>query len=222
MFKHTLGALALVLGLSTIVACSKVGPGDTPSPSSSNWGVFADLHDEVRVRGLEDRRFDQDAYWRVISSIVRSDRFQVEVVGESAEGRPIRTISFGQGPVSVFLWSQMHGDESTATMALADLYSLVEEERDSQVVRAIRERLTVHTIPMLNPDGAQRFQRRNAQGIDINRDARALATPEGRILKAVRDEVAGGGLQPPRPGDRDPGGRDRSGGGHRPPFTPFR
>jgi hypothetical protein len=42
---------------------------------------------------------------------------------------------------------------------------------------------------MLNPDGAQRFQRRNAQGIDINRDARALATPEGRILKAVRDDV---------------------------------
>ena len=42
---------------------------------------------------------------------------------------------------------------------------------------------------MLNPDGAQRFQRRNAQGIDINRDARMLATPEGRVLKAVRDEV---------------------------------
>jgi hypothetical protein len=31
---------------------------------------------------------------------------------------------------------------------------------------------------MLNPDGAQRFQRRNALGIDINRDARALVTPE--------------------------------------------
>ena len=33
---------------------------------------------------------------------------------------------------------------------------------------------------MLNPDGAERFQRRNAQGIDINRDALRLQTPEGR------------------------------------------
>ncbi len=47
----------------------------------------------------------------------------------------------------------------------------------------------MHMIPMLNPDGAQRFQRRNAQGIDVNRDARRLQTPEGRLLKAVNDQV---------------------------------
>ncbi len=40
---------------------------------------------------------------------------------------------------------------------------------------------------MLNPDGAERFQRRNALGIDINRDARALVTPEGRTLKALQE-----------------------------------
>ena len=40
---------------------------------------------------------------------------------------------------------------------------------------------------MLNPDGAERFQRRNAQGIDINRDALGLQTPEGQVLKSLRD-----------------------------------
>jgi hypothetical protein len=45
---------------------------------------------------------------------------------------------------------------------------------------------TLHFIPMLNPDGAEAVKRYNAQGIDINRDARRLSTPEGRaLLKAV-------------------------------------
>ena len=42
---------------------------------------------------------------------------------------------------------------------------------------------------MLNPDGAERTRRTNAQGIDINRDALRLQTPEGRFLKSVRDRL---------------------------------
>ena len=49
------------------------------------------------------------------------------------------------------------------------------------------DRLTLLLLPMLNPDGAERHQRRNAQAIDVNRDALSLVTPEGRILKAMRD-----------------------------------
>ena len=37
------------------------------------------------------------------------------------------------------------------------------------------DNLTIHVVPMLNPDGAERYQRRNVQDIDINRDARAAA-----------------------------------------------
>jgi len=44
-------------------------------------------------------------------------------------------------------------------------------------------------VPMLNPDGAERFQRRNAQGLDINRDALLLQTPEGLALKRLRDRL---------------------------------
>jgi hypothetical protein len=56
-------------------------------------------------------------------------------------------------------------------------------------VQRLEDRLTVHLVPMLNPDGAQRYTRRNAQGIDVNRDALHLQTPEGRALKALRDRV---------------------------------
>jgi hypothetical protein len=41
---------------------------------------------------------------------------------------------------------------------------------------------------MLNPDGAELFQRRNLQGIDINRDALDLRSPEATLLKKLRDD----------------------------------
>jgi hypothetical protein len=115
--------------------------------------------------------------------------FTRETVGESVEGRSINLIRAGSGPFPVLLWSQMHGDEPTATAALLDLFEYLRRHHEDAVVRRILGALTLHAIPMLNPDGAERFQRRNAQSIDINRDALHLQTPEGRALKAVRDRA---------------------------------
>src|SRR5688500_13832409 len=81
----------------------------------------------------------------------------------------------------------MHGDEPTATSSLLDLFSFLGRHRQDAWVAAILRRYTLLCVPMLNPDGAERSQRRNAQGIDINRDARVLQTPEGRILKLMVD-----------------------------------
>ena len=114
-------------------------------------------------------------------------RFLLERVGASVEGRSINLVTVGTGPFRVLLWSQMHGDEPTATAALFDVFDYFQRHRTDPVVRRILASLTLYVVPMLNPDGAERFQRRNAQGIDINRDALNLQTPEGRVLKAVRD-----------------------------------
>jgi len=116
----------------------------------------------------------------------------LEKLGESLEGRSINRVQVGTGPLPVLLWSQMHGDEPTATSALFDLFEYLRRHRQEPIARRILDRLTLYVVPMLNPDGAERFQRRNAQGIDINRDALLLQTPEGRILKAVRDEYEPG------------------------------
>jgi Zinc carboxypeptidase len=118
------------------------------------------------------------------------DLFTVEKLGDSVEGRSINYVRVGSGPFGVLLWSQMHGDEPTATAALFDLFEYLRRHRDDPAVRRILTRLTLHVVPMLNPDGAERFQRRNAQSIDVNRDALRLQTPEGRALKSLRDKVS--------------------------------
>lgn len=148
------------------------------------------IADRYRIAGLDDRRFTHANLWRALEPALRSDRVSVARLGASLEGRAIDAITFGSGPTTVLLWSQMHGDESTATMALADLVQwLAASPEDDLLRRHLGERLTITMVPMVNPDGAERFVRENAVGIDINRDARRTATPEGRILKAVRDSI---------------------------------
>ncbi|MCA1621165.1 MAG: peptidase M14 [Acidobacteria bacterium] len=112
----------------------------------------------------------------------------VAEVGRSLAGREIYQVEFGRGPLKVFMWSQMHGDEPTATSALVDLFAFLRRNRGLPWVKSVEEKITLRAVPMLNPDGAELFQRRNLQAIDINRDARALVTPEGRLLKRLRDE----------------------------------
>lgn len=111
----------------------------------------------------------------------------LEEIGRSVEGRGIQQLTVGRGPRRILLWSQMHGDEPSATPALLDVVDFLLAHREDPDASAILERLTLIVVPMLNPDGAERYQRRNAQAIDVNRDALNLATPEGRLLKAVRD-----------------------------------
>ncbi|MEO8075481.1 MAG: M14 family metallopeptidase, partial [Acidobacteriota bacterium] len=117
------------------------------------------------------------------------DLFRLEPAGTSVEGRAINVVRVGTGPISVLLWSQMHGDEPTATAALFDLLDYLARRRADPVVQRLLSRLTLHIVPMLNPDGAEQFTRRNAQGLDVNRDALRLQSPEGRILKALRDRI---------------------------------
>jgi hypothetical protein len=110
----------------------------------------------------------------------------VREIGSSLEGRSIREVRFGSGPTSVLLWSQMHGDEPTATLALCDLFVfLVRCHPAPAWLENILRRLTVSVVPMLNPDGAERPHRCTAALIDMNRDAVALRTPEARILREV-------------------------------------
>jgi hypothetical protein len=144
-------------------------------------------YETFRFRQITSRRFGQEELLEWLRAIEPLGLFSMSPLGTSAEGRPIPLLKFGSGPVTVLLWSQMHGDEPTATMAIVDLLNFLSRERRHPVTTAITDKLNVLIIPMLNPDGAQRFQRRTAQSIDMNRDALSFETPEARLLKEVRD-----------------------------------
>ncbi|HUF29602.1 MAG TPA: M14 family zinc carboxypeptidase [Gemmatimonadaceae bacterium] len=147
------------------------------------------IANRYRVAAITHRRFTHDEYWRVIAPAIAAPAFRSEVIGQSMNGRDIRALTFGTGPSSVLLWSQMHGDESTASMSLADIFAFLSSSDPSPIRQRLHDSLTITFVPMLNPDGAELFQRQNAAGIDVNRDARELATPEARALKGIRDRL---------------------------------
>ncbi|MCA9230599.1 MAG: hypothetical protein KDA57_08105 [Planctomycetales bacterium] len=122
---------------------------------------------------------------RIVESLraIRPDALQVSCLGESVEGREISLLTLGSGSRKVLAWSQMHGDEPTHTAALLDLINFLQRAPEHPTAESILAGCTLHMIVMLNPDGAEAFTRRNAQHIDVNRDALHLQTPEGRILR---------------------------------------
>lgn len=114
---------------------------------------------------------------------LRPAAMEIESIGRSAQGREISLVTLGTGEQRVLAWSQMHGNEPTHTAALLDLLHLLQKFPEHPASSKILQGCTLHLIVMLNPDGAEQYTRRNAQGIDVNRDALHMQTPEGRILR---------------------------------------
>ena len=144
-----------------------------------------------REESLQQRRFKQDLIIDLIEKRKANPAYEIKQVGESFEGRPIYYIKTGTGPRKILLWSQMHGDEPTATMAIFDILNFLDGGNDpfDEARKLLLTEMTLYFVPMLNPDGAERYQRRNAQNIDINRDALHLQAPESRILKELQQTL---------------------------------
>ena len=148
-----------------------------------------DSYSNYKEPSLNKRRIKHTEIQPLIAKYKGKEGYTVKKVGESIEGRSISLISIGKGDTDVFLWSQMHGDEPTATQAIFDILNFLDSNDFKSEKEEILNNLTLHFLPMLNPDGAEIFQRRNTLGVDINRDALQLQSPEGRILKKVRDSL---------------------------------
>jgi hypothetical protein len=110
-----------------------------------------------------------------------SEKFTISKTGGSVKGKTIWSIKAGQGPIKVFIWSQMHGNESTTTKAIFDFLNFLAAESDESL--SFLDKFTFLILPMVNPDGAEAYIRVNANSVDLNRDSVDLSQPESRALR---------------------------------------
>lgn len=188
--KNILCSALLLLSMAScqnpIQSTQNTPSADTPEMTANlpDTLMLSKAFDQYKEPSFTTKRFRHQEVERLLHQLTANEAFRLHKLGESVQKRNIYQVEVGTGAKKVMLWSQMHGDESTATMAIFDLLNFLGGSNDEfDTVRSlIRTNLHMYFIPMLNPDGAEVFNRRNAMGIDINRDARSGTTPEGRIL----------------------------------------
>lgn len=146
-------------------------------------------YERYKEKTLTDRRFNHSDITQLIKKLKNNKAFAIQKVGKSVEGKDLNLISIGKGKTKIFLWSQMHGDESTATAALFDIFNFFSDTTNHNFCTALFSRVELYFLPMVNPDGAEKFKRRNFYDIDLNRDAVRLQSPEAIILKNVFDSL---------------------------------
>ena len=112
-----------------------------------NYQSFEEIH-------IKDRFFKHSMLCNLLDSIKNKKDFSIEEAGLSTMGRSINLIKWGNGPCRVFLWSQMHGNEATATMALADLINfLSQNEIQNEIIDILDKNNTMKIVPLVKHNG---------------------------------------------------------------------
>ena len=142
---------------------------------------FVSNYDQNKAKALSGRYITNDTILPLLK--VLPNAFKFEIIGRSEQNRPIYSIKIGTGKTKILIWSQMHGNESTCTKALFDVFNVL----TTAPFNTILQECSLFIIPILNPDGAAAYTRHNSNQVDINRDAVDLSQAESKVLRTVFD-----------------------------------
>jgi len=151
-----------------------------------NYSRIKNWHQSHKEAALYGRYINHASIAPLVKEL--PDEFTVEQLGFSVQKRPIEVVTWGKGSVKILAWSQMHGNESTTTKAVFDLFKWLHLNKNDIQVEQLNELVSLKIVPMLNPDGAEVYTRINANKVDLNRDAQDRSQPERQILYNLYSE----------------------------------
>lgn len=111
----------------------------------------------------------------------QSDLIRSEVLTKSVEGRELYTVYFSksefgkdENKIKVLIFAQQHGNEQSGKEgALLLIKELIKPEN-----QYLFDKIDFALVPQMNPDGSEKDNRRNGNGMDLNRNHLILTEPE--------------------------------------------
>ena len=185
---HHLRCVALCLLGTAVPAYAQFDPAKVLREPPAVAARFPDPAVSYPTPSLRPDRTDFASHAEVLAFLdetakAAGGRVQIETIGHSQKGLPVPlavlTASGRPDPAlpTVMVIAQQHGNEpASGEAALALVQQLAGPKA------ALLSRVNVLVVPRGNADGAERFARATANGIDVNRDHLLLRTPEARAI----------------------------------------
>jgi len=110
-------------------------------------------------------------------------RLKVQTIGQSVKGKDIPLVVVSDPSIpseltkKLFVICRQHGDEPASTEAMLNMIEDLVLDNDKNAGYLLTK-VSFYIVPMMNPDGADSYVRRNANRADLNRDWLNLSQPE--------------------------------------------
>jgi len=136
--------------------------------------------------------FSIERHADLVARCQQADGVSLDVLGQTLDGQAMDLLRVGSGPKNFWAVARQHPGESMAEWWMEGFLARLLDPGD-RTARALREAVTFHIVPNMNPDGSRRGHlRTNACGANLNREWSEPAmdrSPEVYLVRARMQET---------------------------------
>jgi murein tripeptide amidase MpaA len=133
--------------------------------------------------------YSMERHHDLVTSVASLPGVSYSSLGKSLDGQDIDCLTFGEGPLNVWLYARQHPGESMAEWWMEGCLEKL-TDMDDPVTRELRRQCTFRVVPNMNPDGSRRGHlRTNAVGVNLNREWHAPSAEKSPEVLCVRNAM---------------------------------
>jgi murein tripeptide amidase MpaA len=133
--------------------------------------------------------YSMERHHDLVTSVAALPGVSYSSLGKSIDGQDLDCLTFGEGPLNVWLYARQHPGESMAEWWMEGALEKLADP-DDPVSRVLLKRCTFRVVPNMNPDGSRRGHlRTNAVGVNLNREWHAPSEEKSPEVFCVRNAM---------------------------------
>jgi murein tripeptide amidase MpaA len=114
--------------------------------------------------------YSMERHHDLVATVAAHPAVEHRSLGQTLDGQEIDYFRVGTGPLQAWLYARQHPGETMAEWWMEGALEKLLDD-DDPVARRLREKITFHIVPNMNPDGSRRGHlRTNAIGVNLNRE----------------------------------------------------